>query len=275
MPYAELSRHRIRYECAGTRGSPVMLIMGFGMPGSAWRHQVPSLSRAHRVCWFDHAGVGDSGPIASARLRMSDLADDVLELLDTLGWERAHVVGISMGGMIAQHLALQAPSRVRSLTLAATHAGGLRHAVPPLRGIQLFAQANLARGRDRFDALARLLYSDSFLETHGARALEMLQRDFARPPSRRVRLAHMHAIARHRTADQLHELASLETLIVRPGQDVLIDPRQSDRLLRLIPGARMVRFDDSGHGVTRQCAGRFNELALEHFAAVDGATELG
>lgn len=271
MPHARLARHTLWYDTAGERGSPVMLIMGYGMRGTAWQAQIPALARAHRAAWFDHAGLGESGPLALRRLRMAHMADDVLDLMDHLEWQRAHVVGISMGGMIAQHVALRARHRVRSLTLVATHAGGFGTALPPLEGLRQFARANFARGPERVEALCRLLYAPDFLEANRERAQSLLAVDFARPPPPAVRMAQLHAILRHDTSRQLRTLEGLPVLVVRPGCDILIHPRHCDRLHGCIPGARLERFDDSGHGITRQCPERFNELLLEHLAVADAA----
>lgn len=272
MPTARLSRHTLWYDTAGQTGSPVVLIMGYCMRGAAWQAQIPALEPHHRVAWFDHAGLGQSGPLATRALRMEHMADDVLDLMDHLRFEDAHVVGISMGGMVAQHVALRARSRVRSLTLVATHPGGggvKRAALPPLEGLRQFARANFARGDDRIEALCRLLYAEDFLAENRDRARSLLGVDFAAPPPAATRLGQLLAIVRHDTTRRLHELAGLPTLVVQPGCDILIDPRNSETLHRLIPHARLERFDDSGHGVTRQCAERFNALLLEHLAQAD------
>lgn len=272
MPFVNdnLAPHRIWYDTAGESGPPVLLIMGFTMRGTAWRWQIDELSRHHRVAWFDHAGLGESGPLAVRRLRMQHLAQDALSVVDDLGWDDAHVVGLSMGGMIAQHIGLDHRERVRSLTLAATHPGGLRTAIPPLGGLRAFLQIRRAASREeRLEALATLLLGRDFREREPERVREILMSDFTQPPPVSTTLAQMHAIARHRTAHRLRELSDLDVMIVRPGEDQLIDPAESDRLYSLLPDARMLRFDDSGHAVTRQYAEEFNEALLRHFATAE------
>jgi pimeloyl-ACP methyl ester carboxylesterase len=262
--------HRIWYESAGDSGTPVLLIMGFTMPGSAWRWQVDELSRHHRVAWFDHAGLGKSGPLSVRRLTMRHLSDDAVSVMETLGWDEAHVVGISMGGMIAQHVGLRFRDRVRSLTLAATHCGGFPNVVPPLDGLRSFLRVQRARSREgRLDALSELLFSSEFRRSQPERCKELLLADFRRPPKLRTSLAQLHAIFRHRTAERLHELEELPVMIIRPGEDRLIDPRESDRLSRLLPSARVVRVDDAGHAVSRQNADAFNRELLRHLAEAD------
>src|ERR1700754_4754763 len=109
-------------------GPAVLLIMGLGLPGDAWWRTVPVLARACRVLTFDNRGSGRAEP--AGRLTIAGMAADAASVLDAAGVARAHVYGVSMGGMIAQELALTFPERVGSLVLGATSPGG-RAATPP------------------------------------------------------------------------------------------------------------------------------------------------
>lgn len=254
--------HNIAYHTAGQPDAPrVLLIMGYGMRGDAWRRQIPALSAHFNVTWFDHAGLGNSGPLGVQRLTMDHLVRDTVAVMDALEWDNGHVIGISMGGMIAQNLALHIPKKLRSLTLIATHAGGMPRGIPPLQGIQAFARANFSS--DRIGALAELLFPEDFLRTNRALAIEMLREDFQGPPPTRTRLAQLHAIQTHRTAHRLSEL-TMPTLVVQPGKDILIHPANSEELARLIPRAVLERIPDAGHGIVRQSADELNAILLEH-----------
>lgn len=265
MAYSEFGPHKIWYEHEG-KGDPVLLIMGYGMRGAAWYRQVETLSKHHHVAFFDHAGLGESAEVFTHRLKMEHLAADALGVANTLGWDRFHVVGISMGGMIAQHVALGNKDRIRSLTLTATHAGNFRSARPPLAGLKQFIRANRASTpAGQVEALSKLLFSEDFILEQPELAGQLIEADFGIAPSVRTRLAQLHAITRHNTRKRLHELAVIPTLVVRPDLDILIHPSNSDHLHKNIPNASIANFA-SGHGITRQCAEEFNALVLEHFA---------
>ena len=264
MPHSQRTKHEIYYDTAGDSGPPVLLIMGFTMRGDAWRFQIEGLQHDHQVAWFDHAGLGDSGGIRHRVLTMRHLALDAMGVMDSLGWDSAHVVGISMGGMIAQNLALMLPHRVRSLTLAATHPGGPRHVLPPVAGLRAFAGSYRGSRDQRLDSLSRLLFGPDFRRADRHRARAILSMDFHKPPKIDVSMAQLGAIARHDTNAHLDLLGRHETLVVRPGRDVLIHPRGSDALASGIPGATMLRFDDAGHAVSRECPTQFNDAVAEH-----------
>src|SRR5579883_1563623 len=122
MPFAEVNNLRLWYEISGD-GTPLCLIEGLGYASWMWHYQAAPFSARHRLLVFDNRDVGRSD---RARLpyMIKDLADDLVGLLDVVGIERAHVLGVSMGGFAAQELALAYPERVASLILVATAFGG-------------------------------------------------------------------------------------------------------------------------------------------------------
>jgi aminoacrylate hydrolase len=253
----------------GEASAPVLLIMGYTVPGSAWLHQIPALAQRHRVAWYDHRGCGDTRA-DSGVYSMALLASDALRLLDHLGWDSAHIVGVSMGGMVAQELALRCPDRVRSLSLIATHAGGLRNRLPPLAGLSGFVRANIGPRSDRMRNLERLLFPDAFLASCDRPWLDqVLANDFGRPIPAKYRLSQLAAVMRHDTRDRLHRLSTLPTLVVKPALDKLVSPEACERLSWLISGARLKVYPEAGHGVIRQCADRLNADLLGHFHHVD------
>ena len=99
----------------------MLLVMGLGGPLEFWEFQTPVFARTHRVCVYDNRGVGRSDKPAGP-YDVRTLADDAVAVMDACGFGRAHVVGLSMGGMIAQELAIRHSDRVGALVLAATYA---------------------------------------------------------------------------------------------------------------------------------------------------------
>jgi 3-oxoadipate enol-lactonase len=270
--HAHINGHRAWYDVVGNDGPPVLLIMGFGMPGRVWAPQVRGLSKGHRVAYYDNRGVGGSELKPGPAYTVKDLAKDAVGILDAASFEDAHVVGVSMGGMIAQELALNHRKRVRSLALIATHAGGPGpHALPTTRGLRLFLKANTSKGLDRLKALRAMLFPPQ-IQPRIEADVELVRESaesLGKPADKGTMLKQLLAIARHDTNARLHQLDGLPTLIVKPALDVLVPPENSDRLHRLIPGSMMLSFSDAGHGVTTQSPLELNAHLATHFAHSD------
>ncbi|MCA9492327.1 MAG: alpha/beta fold hydrolase [Myxococcales bacterium] len=243
----------------GGEGSPVLLVMGLGMTGAMWAPILPALRASHRVATFDHRGLGARADEAPAR-SMGELADDVLAVLDELRWERAHLIGVSMGGMASQEVVVRRPDRVASLTLMATTACG-RKVLPPTRAAVLAALTS----RRREDRLAQLLYPPAYRREHGeeiGRRVASMVTTMAPPTTTR---AHFRAVLGHDARQRLKTVRA-PTLVVKPGLDAMIRPSSSDDLARRIPHARLAVVPEAGHGLIHQSADRVAALLLEHLA---------
>ena len=247
---------------AGGEGSPVLLVMGLGMAGSMWAPVVPALREAHRVATFDHRGLGARVDEPPART-MTELADDVLGVLDALGWERAHLVGVSMGGMAVQELAVRRPDRVRSLALLATTACG-RRVLPPT-GAALLAVLGSRRREDR---LRRLLYPAAWRRAHREELDRRMAAMVASMAPRSTVRAHFRAVLGHDARQRLRTVR-VPTLVIEPALDAMIRPRSSEDLARRLPHARLEVLADVGHGLVHQASDRVASLLLEHLARTD------
>jgi pimeloyl-ACP methyl ester carboxylesterase len=134
MSTATVAGHDLYYERSGA-GAPLLLIMGLGGTHRSWDGPfLDALRTDFEVLVYDHRGVARSSPTCEP-FTLADLAQDASGLLDAVGWTSAHVVGISMGGMIAQELALAHPEQVRTLTLGCTYAGGVGSALAPAASV--------------------------------------------------------------------------------------------------------------------------------------------
>jgi pimeloyl-ACP methyl ester carboxylesterase len=270
VPYVRLADADVYYDSAGTRGSRILLIMGFGVPGHLWKSQIDALKDRHRVAWFDNCGAGRSRSRRWRTYSVRDLADHALSVLDALGWADAHVVGVSMGGMIAQELALRAPDRVRSLALLVTHGGALRDLFPSPRGLQLFLLGFLGPASLRAQALERLVFPEEYLGRVDRREIRRgLHEEVARAARIRDRLSQIATVFSHRTGARLSGLAHVPTVVVQAGRDLLVRPSACRRLHAAIPGAKLVVFEEAGHALLHQCAERLNGLLLSHFGEAD------
>ena len=271
MPRAETERSWLEYELHGSSGPPVVMIMGMGATRVGWRGQVEALSGTHQLLTFDNPGIGGSGPIAG-RLSIRSMARDTLRLLDHVGWRQAHVVGISLGGMVAQELALAARERVRSLTLLTTHAGSRGPGpFPPAGGLSLFVRQRIATMRGDNERQKRLLLELLFppevlAGPVGRTAAEHIGTVFAGKEQVDVLQAQTWAAMRHHTRSRLHRLDGLKTLVVRSARDRLISPRAQSVLHASIPGADLMNLVDAGHGALSQCKAEINARLAAHIA---------
>ncbi len=256
---------QIRYWSTEPGGPRVLMIMGFGMRGVLWKPQIEGLP-GHHVAWFDNRGIGESDAGPKRVWTMKDMARDALRVMDALGWEDCHLVGVSMGGMVAQECALLAESRFRSLTLIATHEGGRFGWLPSRKGFQTWLRVNFAKEDERFAALEHLLYPEPWLRQADRDALrERMAAQIGKRAARSTLLAQLHAVLRHDTGDRLRSLR-LPTLIVKPCLDILIPPARSDRLRRRIAHAKLLEIPDAGHGAVFQSKDVINAALMEHFA---------
>ena len=260
MPQAAAHLH---WEAAG-EGPPLLLIMGLGGSSLAWYRLLPHLRGSVRAIAFDNRGTGQSDRIRS-RIGMADMAADAVAVLDAAGVERAHVLGVSMGGMIAQHLALGHPDRVRSLVLGCTTASA-RGGLPSWR---LLSAAALRRAAPQlaFELVAPALYSARTRREAPERIREdvaMRLRE-ATPPA--TVFAQMRAISGHDTRARLHELAGVPVTVVHGEQDALVPPARGRELARLIPGARHAPIAGAGHVMLTDAEEAVVGVVHEHLAA--------
>jgi 3-oxoadipate enol-lactonase len=260
----------------GAPGEPVLLIMGLGASSRLWYRLLPWLRPRYRVILLDNRGTGDSAPVRS-RLSMQGLAEDALSVLDAAGVDSAHVIGASMGGMIAQHVALDHRERVRSLVLACTTAGG-RAGAPPWRLLAASALRPLLGSQRTSPLVAPVLYAAATRERRPDRLREDLERRVQDSTSPLTLYAQMGAIASHDTRARLGELEGVPTLVLHGLEDVLVPTQRGRELAELIPGAHLELLPHCGHIVSTDAEEQTAGAILAHLgrnAASPGLPEAG
>ena len=258
---------RLSY-CITGDGPPVMVIQGAGMHGDGWLPQVEGLADQFRCLRFDNRGMGQSQPVGTA-ITIEQMAEDARVLMDAAGWESAHVVGHSMGGLIAQHLAISEPSRVRSLALLCTfargkEATGLR---PDMFWLGLRTFVGTRRMRRR--AFLEMVFPRNYLRNVNRDALAekmapLFGQDLAdHPPVIRQQLA---AMSRYDATPLLHKLASIRTLVVSAMHDPIARTSAGKAIAAGIPDSCYVECAEASHGAPIQFAKEINHLLRQHFS---------
>jgi pimeloyl-ACP methyl ester carboxylesterase len=227
-----VDRARIAWHQSG-EGETLLLISGQSVDHTAWDGILPALAQHHRVIRFDHRGVGDSDLGSEELYSTQGFARDSLAVLDAAGVERAHILGHSMGGRVAQWLAIDHPGRVVSVVLAATTGGDAR-GVPSSAS----AAADLASGDS--DRLARQFFRD-------ARRREDAAAFFDRRSSPRVKRLHFQASRDHDTWDLLSTITT-PALVIHGADDEVTPPSNAARIASLIPDAELALIPSARHG---------------------------
>ncbi len=221
---------------------PVLLVMGLAYPASMWWRLVPALAERYRVLRVDNRGAGLTGDVPGGPYTVEMMAADCLAVLDAAGVERAQVVGISMGGLISQEIALTAPERLTSLCLVATHAG-TAHAVWDAEALAMLGN----RGEMTVQEAAEM--SLPFNYAPGT-PRERIEEDWAvRFPLAASPAGYLNQLAGASQWSGLERLPSLQvpTLVLHGEIDRLVPADNGRMLAKAIPGAELVVVPDANH----------------------------
>jgi len=246
MPEAKLPNITLHYERAGS-GPPLLYISGTGGDLRVKPNMLDGpLPRSFDVLAYDQRGLGRSEK-PDVEYTMADYADDAAALMDFVGWERARVIGVSFGGMVAQELVLRHPAKVERVVLACTSPGGAGGASYPFHDIQHLKGEERARflipvSDTRRDAAWQAAHPDQFAQFVAMGASDPHAGEAGREMGARRQLE---ARAKHDTWDRLGQIAC-PVLIAAGRYDGIALPATQERMLSRIPGAELQWFD-GGH----------------------------
>jgi len=263
MPHADVNGQRLYYEVHG-EGEPLLCVMGLSADTLAWTLQVPAWSQRYRTIVFDNRDVGQSS-MAGGDYEVADMAADALALADHLELDSFHLVGVSMGGAIAQEIALSAPERVRTLTLCVTFAGA--GAWGRAQGASWSKRIPSMSREDRVDELLLLCLSEQTFEN--AEFVTFLRQMLVANPNPQPAdafIRQLTATTRHEARDRVAALA-MPVHVIGAEHDILVPVWKSKELAELIPGARLTILEGAAHGVNLEAAEPFNAAVLDFLAA--------
>jgi pimeloyl-ACP methyl ester carboxylesterase len=257
MPIIRSGDADISYEVTGS-GEPLLMIMGFLSDSRMWMLQTPEFSQHFQCITFDNRGVGNSsrpqGPYT-----MEQMAADAIAVLDDAGIDKVNVLGISMGGAIAQHVALKIPERINKLVLAATwcrpnqwldRLGTISNDLTEHLGPEVFGRSVLL-----------WLFTPELVINHPG-VIEMIETMMStiQPPVESF-ASQFAAVQAHDTEAQLHQITA-PTLVMGARRDFMVPPELAKHIADAIPGSRFEMLE-GGHGFSAENTAEFNRVILE------------
>lgn len=246
MPYASADGAKLHYEVSGEGSDTLLLIMGLGGHASEWGEAfLAPLRQRFRVVCMDNRGIGRS-ETEHASWSMRDMANDACAVLDAVGAVKAHVLGISMGGMITQTLGLEHPERVRRLILMSTSFGGAESVGPEPAAIALFALGPLVPLAEQRRQTLRTITAPGFAEQNPELVERLVQDRVATPTKGRVFKAQLEAILQSDRSQRVTQLHA-PTLVIHGTHDSLIPVDNGKLLVARIPGAELLLLPHCGH----------------------------
>ena len=269
MPKANVNGVNINYKAHG-EGEPLVLIMGFAAPRQAWFFQTRAFREYYKVVTFDNRGAAfGKTDKPSETYTIKTMADDTIGLMDCLGIDKAHILGYSMGGIIAQELVINYPERVKKLILIST--------LPTTRQIASEMREALGLGEDFSFSEEDIRSLDIMKALSSLVALGFNRRLYRMilapivPISVRLvglkgLMGQIEAIAGCNTLERLHTIQAPTLVIVGTGDKAAL-PRYSEAMASRIPNAKLVKVEGGSHGYIWEMRGRFNKEVFDFLRA--------
>jgi 3-oxoadipate enol-lactonase len=262
VPQARIGDINIYYEVVG-KGRALALIMGLG-GGIPWMlRQIPAFSQQYQVVAFDNRGTGATDA-PDYPYSMEMMAADLHGLLEHIGVDTAHIFGISMGGMIAQHFALLYPEKVKTLILGATTCGGAHRVAPDMEAIKVLFDMERMRKlapEERAAEMLPFVFSQEFIDNNQPLIQELLGKMVGHVTPLHGYNRQAQAIMGHDTYERLPEI-SVPTLVIAGDADKLVPVDNSRIIASRIPNAELIVLTNMGHGFNIEAADEVNRIVL-------------
>lgn len=247
-------------------GPPLLLIQGLGYAVWAWERQLPAFAERHRTIAYDHRGSGRSAKPAGP-YSIAELADDAARVLEERGIAQAHVLGFSMGGYVAQTLALRRPELVDRLVLVATSPGGPDALPQPEESTTAWASARGLPPEEYARATMPISFAPGWTDEHPEEYEALLAARLAFPTPPEAWAAQYGACVDYLASDSPVEQIAARALVVHGDRDRVVAYGNGQVLAQRLPSARLESFEGHGHLLAIEDAPRFSALVLEFLAA--------
>jgi 3-oxoadipate enol-lactonase len=238
----------------------VLLLPGADANRLTWYKQLDVFGRAFRTIAVDYRNTGDSDPV-SEPYTIADLADDGAFFLSVLEVQRAHVVGISLGGSVALQMALRHPERVEKLVLVSTSASYIPPSTALMAQMEHLQHNPALKPGDRMQRVLALVSAPGYFENHPEDRDRIAEWALYRPMSQEAAVRQMQAAMNYDVSGQLHHI-QVPTLVVHGELDPRVAPENGRSLAEHITGARFILYPNTGHLVGLERAEEFNQDVL-------------
>ena len=258
MPKARVAGGEIHYEETGS-GEPLVFVSGLNGVARYWAPQIEAFSRRFRVIAYDQRGTGASDTLQRA-FSVDEMAKELGALLDALGIQRAHIVGLSTGGAIGQTIAIEQPARVNRLVICSTWT----HCDPWFRRLfEARRRMYLTAGPELHVMFHPLwLYPPEYVNAHDAEIDEEHARSASSAPPVEVSVGRIGALLRFDRRNDLGRIRA-PTLVIASDNDYITPSYHAEALVKAIPGAKLEIVRGAGHSISKTRADEFNRLVLD------------
>jgi len=261
MPKVKVNDINMYYEIHG-EGEPLAMIMGYTGDLTRWSRILPYLTKEYKLILFDNRGIGQTDkPDIPYTFKM--MADDLAGLLDAISIKAAHIFGVSMGGGIAQHLALDYPEKVISLILGCTSPGGPNSVSSEDALSTISPEISQALSpEESVRSMLSIGFTKKFIENNPTFIEELVAQRIQNPPNSIGRARQYEAINTHDTYERLSDIKT-PTLVVAGDEDVLVNPENSHILASRIPNSKLVILKELGHSFILEAPEKSSKVIID------------